>query len=138
MPVAPLTQSLSSSLSVPPTGLLFLTGPRDYSLIQTPPSPPVFLPNARLKPHSERAPPSPDILGHLFTPFLCFLSAILSLHARTPLYRGLCSPLGGGRGVGGIQAQQWASSDNFMQDLAELAPLQRSAYENNPHANSRL
>lgn len=101
----------------PPTGLLFLTGPRDYSLIQTPPSPPVFLSNARLKPHSARAPPSPDILGHLFTPFLCFLSAILSLHAHTPLYRGLCSLWGGGRegggGTGSTMGLQWQFHARF-------------------------
>lgn len=75
---------------------------------------PSFSLKCTLKAPFSESTPSPDILGHLFTPFLCFLSAILSLHAHTPLYRGLCSLLGGwGGDTGSTMGLQWQFHARF-------------------------
>lgn len=84
----------------PPTGLLFLTGPRDYSLIQTPPSPPVFPLKCTLKAPfspSRRAPPRPTFWVICLLPFFASCRPyFLCMH--TPLFTVVSAVFWGGGG----------------------------------------
>lgn len=97
-----------------------LTGTTDYSLIQTPPSPSLL--NAPLKPHSAPGPLAQHSGSSVYPLSLLPVSHTFFTCTHPSL------PCTVQTSEEGVLAQQWASSGNFMQDLAERALLHRGLH----------